>query len=110
MYKTKLINLTDHTINPPGMRIPPSGAVARCEVDERHVGQVGAVKLLTRKYQQPENVPAPAPGVIYIVSAVVRLQMPNRTDVASPGRKICDDSGRVLGVTDLVLNPQRSSR
>jgi translation initiation factor 2 gamma subunit (eIF-2gamma) len=51
--------------------IPPSGDVARCTATSL-VGEV-------------VGLPDPIEGTIFIVSALVRLAVPHRTDVASPG-------------------------
>jgi len=49
--------------------------------------------------------PADQPeSTMYIVSALVRLALPGRDDLASPGELIRDDKGQPIGCKGLVIN------
>lgn len=104
-----LINLTPHTINVVGCEpIEPSGIVARvsttsqpayttpCGVPLTYqtVGEVTGLPDLDVAHEE----------AIYIVSTQVRLALPNRFDLASPGELVRDDKGQPVGCTSLVVN------
>jgi hypothetical protein len=102
-----IINLTPHTLNLPGMTIASSG-VARCatvSVSAGSVEDMGVVVPLYRTtYGEVVGLPGPVEGTLYVVSALVRSAVPNRTDVASPGELVRDSSGVVIGCSGLVVN------
>lgn len=103
-----VVNLTPHTIDLPGISIPPIGTVARVEeilTPTRSV--VPSIELVKREYGKVQNLPNPMPGWIIIVSALVRLAKPDRYDLASPGELIRDGSGQVIGCKNLVINERR---
>lgn len=111
---TKLVNLTPHLLRVQAgdvvVEVPPSGTVAR--VDTRAVG-VGVVDLgnglvvpaVATSFGDVTGLPAPTPGVLYLVSAVVLDRVPDdRTDVAAPDTgpsAVRDDKGQVFAVVNL---------
>lgn len=99
-----LINLTPHAINLPGLTVPPSGTVARCRELTESAGTLNGVEFVTRRYGAVEGLPEPEEGVVYIVSALVRLALPERCDLASPGDLIRDETGQIVGARNLVIN------
>lgn len=104
-----LINLTPHVIvivNSDGgtIAVDPSGNLARCKVSEVSAGQIDGVDLARTTMGTVEGLPAPALGVLYIVSMIVRTAVPGRTDVASPGALIRDAKGVPIGCKGLVVN------
>lgn len=99
-----IINLTPHTVNVGSVAIPPSGTVARCSQTSTPAGEHEGVPLATVAYGTVEGLPPPSPGVLYVVSALVRSAVPGRTDVASPGDLVRDGSGAVTGCRNLVIN------
>lgn len=104
-----IINLTPDTLNVLGRVISPSGMVARVSEVSVHARDHAGVRL---EYSWPGEVidlPAPCPGTLYIVSDTVRTAVPHRSDVASPGKLVRDDEGRVLGCASLVMNPPLGS-
>ena len=120
---TTLINCTPHAINVRNAEtgvetvIPPSGTVAR-------VSSTPGVKLMPyhghgyadcpvpvygpSSVGEVEGLPAPAPGTLYIVSALVLAACGyERPDVVGPGTgpndgAIRNDKGHVVAVTRLV--------
>lgn len=100
----RFVNLTPHAVTLPGMSVPASGVVARCQEATLPVGRVGGVELVQRSYGAVDGLPDEQPGTIYIVSALVRLALTGRRDLASPGDLIRGEDGRVVGAHNLVVN------
>ena len=99
------VNLTPHAIVcVDGPTLPPSGALARCATKSVFAGEHASVLLASVAYGAVEGLPEPVPGVIYIVSALVRSAVPLRLDVASPGDLVRDSAGAVIGCKNLVVN------
>ncbi len=102
------VNLTPHDIviqNEVGTRsIPASGEVARCAITSSDAGEACGVPLSYSLYGAVKNLPEPAEGVLYIVSALVRSALPQRLDLASPGELVRDGLGNVVGCRNLVVN------
>jgi hypothetical protein len=98
-------NLTPHAIVVVGgPTLPPSGAIARCATKSAPAGEHEGVALVATAYGTVEGLPEPAPGVLYVVSAIVRSAVPERTDVASPGDLVRNEAGAVVGCRNLVVN------
>jgi len=107
----KFVNLTPHTMNLANQdnketvtAVPPSGSVARCRTISTPVSTVNGISVVRTTYGAVEGLPAPETDTLYIVSALVRMAVPNRTDVASPGDPARDDQGNVTGCRNLVIN------
>lgn len=118
----KVINLTPHIINIQDeyshfVPIPPSGITARVDmetnsyksitVDDPSVSEcVGLyhIALQVTQYGKVENLPEPEIDTIYLVSALVRLAVPHRRDVVSPGELIRNDKGQPIGCRGLIVN------
>lgn len=102
------VNLTPHTITilngDTRIEVPPSGTVARLIEITESVRMHDGVHLLSVIPETVENLPAPAAGVLYIVSAMVREAAHDRYDVASPYTLVRDAEGRVIGCRGLVVN------
>src|SRR5690606_15491505 len=99
MNNVTFINLTPHAINfVGGPVIPPSGEVARVKVTRELVGRVGGVDAYCPVFGAPEGVPEPQPGIILIVSSLVRTHpdFSGRSDIASPGELVRDEEGKVI--------------
>lgn len=100
-----MVNLTPHAITLPGGEIPPSGQVARVAVEYTETGEeVLGAAIVRAEYGQVTDLPAPQPGTIYIVSALVRAACPDRRDLASPARLVRDDAGRIIGASALEVS------
>jgi hypothetical protein len=98
------VNLTPHVIKLPYKTIEPQGIVARCEETTKVEGYIDGVEIVVRTYGNVYDLPNPNPDTIYIVSILVRLARPDRTDLASPGDLIRDDAGQIIGCKNLVMN------
>jgi hypothetical protein len=103
-----IVNLTPHTVvlslNDTTVTFPPSGSVARCREITHREGTHDYVPLVRVKYGPVEGLPAPVGGTLYIVSELVRMAMPHRLDLASPGEQVRDSEGKVTGCKSLVIN------
>jgi hypothetical protein len=98
------INLTPHEIRVNEHIFKPAGEVARCKELSKVVHNLSGIELISRTYGRVENLPEPAVQTMYIVSALVRLAVPERLDVVSPGDLIRDDAGNIVGCKNLVMN------
>jgi len=105
--RTALVNLTPHEIvvrreDGSELRIPPSGVVARVTATAEPVGTLAGVPVVSTRYGEIEDLPAPRGGVQYIVSSLVRMAAPERADLVSPDTgpesAIRDDDGRIVAV------------
>lgn len=105
--RTALVNLTPHEIvvrreDGSEFRIPPSGVVARVTATAEPVGTLAGVPIMSTRYGEVEDLPAPQGGVQYIVSSLVRMAAPGRADLVSPDTgpesAIRDDAGRIVAV------------
>lgn len=114
-----LVNLTPHPVVLRGevgdVTVSPSGTVARVASAP---GQPVALEAglcpvpvhAAPSWGEVEDLPAPSPGVVFIVSAMVAARCVDRGDVVSPGTgpadgAIRDDAGRIVAVTRLVQAP-----
>lgn len=102
-----LVNLTPHTINilTEGMvRSIPSTGIARCATESALIYQVEGIPVNRTTYGKVEGLPEPSEGTVYIVSALVRMAVPTRNDVVSPGDLVRDEKGQPIGCKNLVGN------
>jgi hypothetical protein len=100
----RFINLTPHDINVDERTVPTCGQVARCQEISYPVSTHAGVELINRIYGEVLDLPKPEQGVIYIVSAMVRMALPYRNDLASPGDLVRDKNGQITGCKNLVIN------
>lgn len=105
----ELRNLTPHrlTIHRPAgdlVTLDPSGIVPRVEVTRQPAGEIGGIALHRSLTGSVTGLPDAEPGVVLIVSALVRLALPARTDLASPGQLIRDNNGQPVGCDGLYIN------
>lgn len=124
---TAFVNLTPHEITcwggVPGAPMeparaatfPPSGSVARVEKEELFCGEVitecgTVIEMHALVAGEVTGLPAPVPGIFYIVSGQVREAVPHRMDVVSPGRLLRDTEGRVRGCAGWAVNSARHAR
>ena len=113
----KLINLTPHDVvlyRADGTRetIPPSGTVARVTQETTRVGSVAGVPVVTTRPGPVTGLPdfEADDGAGYIVSALVRLALPDRIDLFSPADLVRDAAGNVVGCRALEGNPTVGER
>lgn len=110
----KFINLTPHTVTLnasdfyPVHSFAPSGKVARVEMKfyETHCNLGLGISL--RKSIAGDVIDLPDEvkdsETYYIVSAQVRLALPDRKDLVSPGDLIRDENGNVVGCKFFIIN------
>jgi len=105
--RTALVNLTPHEIvvrreDGSEFRIPPSGVVARVTATTEPAGTLAGVPVVSTRYGEIEDLPAPRAGVQYIVSSLVRMAATGRTDLVSPDTgpesAVRDGDGRIVAV------------
>lgn len=96
------VNLTPHTLILCGRELAPAG-LARCNEYSRQVGEVDGVPIVERGQAGVEGLPPPAPDTLFIVSMLVRISLPHRTDLASPGYLERDEHGKIVGARCLVM-------
>jgi len=117
--RIKFVNLTPHNIRVRGIdgatsstdtTIAPSGEVARVSVNTQKTGNVEGLPVMVQSTGNVEGLPLMVGGAVFVVSAMVRLAMPDRTDVCSPGVLIRDDSGQPVGCVGLVFNQPTGDR
>lgn len=108
-----IVNLTPHALNimpsgptGPVVTIPPSGLVARCEVDREQVDTVTVdgitIPVNQTQFGTVSDLPAPRPDTIYVVSALVAQRVPGRRDVYIVDDAVRDDQGRIIGARALA--------
>jgi len=99
----KIVNLTPHQVRlNSGAEFAPSGTVARVRAEYTGPDEDG-IYVVT--FGQVQNLPAPEPGTLYVVSAMV-AQAAKRADVVSPAtghpEAIRDASGQIKSVPGWV--------
>lgn len=119
----RIINLTPHTINilraglagpEPVLNIPPSGNVARLEVERKEVDIISfangenllgddghrGISLYESIFGEPTDLPPQKKGVIYIVPSLFRSGF-DRDDLWGAGELIRDSIGKPIGCLGL---------
>jgi hypothetical protein len=108
-----IINLMPHAFTlvsggQVALTIAPSGQIARCAettvADSSLVVNEGDIPVCRKTYGETLGLPAPAPGVTLIVSALVRQANPHRKDLYSPGDLVRNTDGQPIGAAGLVGN------
>lgn len=103
-------NLTPHTITVLGLStsvwsqvavLEPSGEVARVSVTRELAGEISGMPVYRSTYGTVVGLPDEVVGVALIVSAMVRLAVPHRRDVYSPGELIRGADGQPVGCRGL---------
>ena len=95
-------NLTPHLVTVTGTALPPSGQIARCNEVSTPAGEVDGLPVVRKTYGSVDGLPAAENGTWLIVSAMVRLALPDRSDLLSPGDLIRDAAGNITGCKNLV--------
>ena len=88
----------------------PSLGVARCEERLTAAGSWDEACEFPRirvGYGQVSGLPGPEDDVIYLVSQLVVLALPGRTDLAYPHGLRRDAAGTITGFSDLAVPEQR---
>ena len=101
-----LVNLTPHAIHVNGNTIEPdkSYPVPRISMERTKVWEVHGIPLYKNITGETIDLPDKQSGVLYIVSALVRLANRDRLDFVSPGNLIRDDKGVIIGSDGFDIN------
>jgi hypothetical protein len=105
-----LMNLTPHEVvlvrGETRLVVPPSGTVARVASDRRVAATIEVdglrVPINEVVFGQVENLPDPAEGVFYVVSALVARALPERQDLLVPDDTLRDERGQIVGARALA--------
>jgi len=101
----KFLNYTPHTIHmPDGNVLAPEDVAIRCGEETVAVGKIGGNPVIMRQYSDIVGLPPVQTGVWLIVSSMVRMACPDRSDLLSPGDLVRDEHGNVIGCTNLIAN------
>lgn len=86
----------------PLMRIPSAG-ISRAAAVENPVGQIDGIPMFRMAYGEPEGVPDPQPGTVFVVSSITakacREAGRDTHDLVMPARTVRDAQGRIIGCT-----------
>jgi len=106
----KILNLTPHPITICDAAgnilkvIPPSGQIARLSAKTVRTGEtVDDVPLSKTVFGEPDGLPEPENGTLYIVSQLIKSALPQRTDLVVPAEVVRDDKGNIVGCQSLGL-------
>jgi hypothetical protein len=106
-------NLTPHAVTvcggdgKPLQTIQPSGQVARVSMattPDTELTLATGLPVVTVKPGQVTGLPDPQAGVMLLVSMAVRVAVPHRRDVLSPGELVRGADGQPVGCRGLVGN------
>jgi hypothetical protein len=104
---SKIINMTPHPIMIVGadgqiMRtIAPSGSLIRLKASTVTVGQIDEIPVSETVFGEPEGLPELAEDTYYIVSAIVKTALPNRSDLLVTAEAVRDGNGNITGCRSL---------
>lgn len=103
----KIVNLTPHEIViTDGPTFQPSGKVARVSVQQVDDGDINGVPVKKQTFGDIVDLPDPADGTVYIVSALVlsAAKAAGRTDCVAPdtANAVRDDHGHIVSVPGFV--------
>ena len=88
-------NLTPHEVNINGVIFPVSNVIPRLTQTSVGAGSFDGITLIRTGYGSVYDLPNEKDGTLLIVSSMVRTALPNRTDLASPGDLVRDESGNI---------------
>jgi hypothetical protein len=108
IIEAHLVNLTPHDItvvmadSDKAFTISPSGVIARCQTEYTTVAQVVAggdtFNIRERYFNDPQDLPDPVEGTLYIVSRIVaEACADSRDDLLMVDGTIRDALGRIVG-------------
>ena len=105
----KIINLTPHDIvfvneeNDESIVFEASGEIARVE---QFLFSIEGSKYNLKSCITGcvEGLPAKDVDTVYIVSSMVREELPDRDDLWSPTSFVRDEEGRIIGCTAFIVN------
>ena len=99
-----IINLTPHRVtvrSGDDEWVFESEGAARVRDLSRPSGHVAGVPVRDVQTGDVADLPDPSPGVVFLVSRVLALALPERGDLLFPFGEIRDDAGRIVAVESL---------
>lgn len=102
---TRIINLTPHAVTvsgPRGSLVLPSEGAARVADRATPSGGIGVVDVVEVSFGEVQGLPEPREGVVLLVSRVLALARPSRSDLVFPFGEIRDDNGAIVAVSALA--------
>jgi hypothetical protein len=106
----QLVNVTPHAIvirrGDKEIVLPPSGTVARVEVEYLPAGEVAGIPIVRSRFGQIQGLPGPREGAVFVASTIVAQAAAalGRRDVVSPDTgptAVRDEQGRISAVLRL---------
>lgn len=109
MKNIKLVNCTPHDVNlitkNGNITFPRSGIIPRLTEQQVKINSINSngieIDIMQKSFLEPEGLPEPQEGTIYIVSALVAGAV-NRDDIVIPNDIVRDDQGIIIGCRSLA--------
>lgn len=103
-----IINYTPHEVHEVNSDIKypamDKEQAARVTMKTSSTGKVNGIETFASKALPTINLPEPKEGTLFIVSALVLAQHPNRDDLLAPGIVQRDNKGRVISCSGFRRN------
>ena len=103
----KIVNLTPHCINyyieDYIVKLPSKG-IARISAETVDVKSINGYSLTRTVYGEVQDLPEPEEDTLFVVSAMVRIALPDRKDLVSPARLVRDEKGQIIGCESFDVN------
>ena len=75
----------------------PGGITIRMQEKVMNCPDIDGVKVIKREFEKIDKLPELAKDVYYIVSGVVKISYPDRTDFLCPEDQVLSGDGKVIG-------------
>lgn len=106
----KVVNCTPHDVNlvteKGNITFPRSGIIPRLTESQEKINSISSngirIDIMKKSFNEPEGLPEPKKGTIYIVSALVAGACKNRDDLVVPNDTVRDEAGRIIGCKNLA--------
>lgn len=106
----KIINCTPHDVNliteNGNITFPKSGIIPRLTESQQKINSVAVngieIDIMEKSFLEPEGLPEPQEGTIFIVSALVAGAVKGRDDLVVPNDTVRDEEGRIIGCRSLA--------
>ena len=77
---------------------PPEPEPIRLQAKTVVMGKIcGGVPIVKTDFGEPAGLIDPQPGVLFIVSRIVKSALPDRADLVVPTEIVRDETGRIAG-------------
>ena len=105
----KIKNYTPHPVNiidVDGKEIAtflPESQPIRLQSETVRTGTFHGVPITKTVFGDPEGLPEPQTGVLFVVSQIVKSALPDRADLAVPAEVVRDETGQIIGCRSLGI-------